>query len=357
MPAVRDYFARRPDPYAGGDLENAQRLGGVLFALQVALIAVLLPLSPPTHAFGALGWVAAAAVELAGAAVVFRMHLRRFRNWSELLAASYAAVAALGIIEWLAGGVDTPYDRAILIPVLFVAAIQPPRRIAAFLGFVGLAMVAPFIYDGWDQQAAGASATSLVIFSGLSVGLNLMMSGIRAQRLAHARDEAEAREEARLDSLTGLPNRRAFDELLVTEVARARRLDLPLSLMMIDLMDFKAVNDGWGYAEGDRCLKEVAEALRRTVRQPDFCFRWGGDEFALILGGATADETWTIEERLEAELSSACARPDGDPIRVRFATAELADALSPRELTEMAGMAMTGAKHGDSQTTNATSST
>jgi diguanylate cyclase (GGDEF)-like protein len=184
------------------------------------------------------------------------------------------------------------------------------------------------------------------------------MMDIRRQRVALEAAGDEARAEARIDSLTGLPNRRAYDELLVTEVARARRLDLPMSLAMIDIVDFKTINDRWSPAEGDRCLRELADALRETLREPDFCFRWGGDEFVLVLAGTRSAETSSIAERLESAVSSTCARPDGTPLRIRFATVELRDDLSPRELTEMAGVAMTATKlEGGAQTTNATSST
>ena len=133
--------------------------------------------------------------------------------------------------------------------------------------------------------------------------------------------------------------------MLIAEVSRARRLGLPLSVAMIDIENFKEINDRWSYAEGDRCLKEVAVALRENVRQPDFCFRWGGDEFALILSGTpSADATDAIAERLHAEVSGACKRPDESPIRIRFAVSELREGISPGELTEMAGLEMTAAK-------------
>jgi diguanylate cyclase (GGDEF)-like protein len=130
-----------------------------------------------------------------------------------------------------------------------------------------------------------------------------------------------------------------------------------MSLAMIDIVDFKTINDRWNPAEGDRCLRELADALRETLREPDFCFRWGGDEFVLVLSGTRFAETSSIAERLVSAVSSTCARPDGTPLRIRFATVELRDGLSPRELTEMAGVAMTAAKLDGAQTTNATSST
>lgn len=341
---LRTYFARQPDPYAGGDLDNAQRIGCVLFGLQAVLIAVLSPLSPPTHAIGAAGWIVTAAVVVLGVAVTLGMSRRRFPNWTALLVASYGAVAALEVMQWLGGGVEAPYERAILLPVFFVAAIQPPRRIAGFLGFVALALVIPFLYDGWHAQAAGASLASLVILAGLSIGVNVPMSAIRAQRLAHARDEAEAREEARHDALTGLHNRRAFDEALGDEVKLARRLGFPLSVAMLDIVNFKEINDRWSPAEGDRCLREVAKALESSLRDPDQVFRWGGDEFALILTGTAADGAAPLRDRLDVIVSSTCSRPDHEPLQIRFAVAQLQDDEEAGELVEMVGLAMTAAK-------------
>jgi diguanylate cyclase (GGDEF)-like protein len=342
--ALRGYFARREDPYAGGDLDNAQRIGFLLFGLQAVLMAVLWPLSPPTHELGAVGWVLAAVLVSLGFAASYQMRRRSFPSWSTLLWLSYGAVASLGLLQWLGGGLGAPYERAIFLPVFFVAAIHPPRRIAGFIGFAALVLVAPLIYDGWDAQAAGAYVATVVILAGLSLGVNVPMSAIRAQRLAHARDEAEAREEARMDALTGLHNRRAFDEALAEEIKLADRIGLPLSVAMVDIVDFKRINDEWSPAEGDRCLCEVAETIRRTLRDPDHCFRWGGDEFALILTATAASVTGSLAERLTAAVASACQRPDEQPIQIRFATAEFRDGMSAGELTELAGLALTGAK-------------
>jgi diguanylate cyclase (GGDEF)-like protein len=344
MSMLRSYFARRPDPYAGGDLDNGQRIGSVLFGLQVLLILVLLPLSPPTHPIGDAGWVVTAGVVGAGAVVYLGMRQRRFSSWVALLAAAYGAVAALEVMQWLGGGIGAPYERAILLPVFFVAAIQPPRRIAGFIGFVALALVVPFIYDGWDAQAAGASLASLVIYMGLSIGVNVPMSAIRAQRLAHAADEAAAREEARLDALTGLHNRRAFNEALADEVKLTRRLGIPLSVGMIDIVNFKEINDRWSPAEGDRCLRAVAEALEDSLRDPDQVFRWGGDEFGLILTGTAAKHSGSLRDRLALIVSSTCARPDEEPVEIRFAVAEAREDETPEEVVEMAGLALTAAK-------------
>ena len=88
---------------------------------------------------------------------------------------------------------------------------------------------------------------------------------------------------ARMDFLTGLPNRRAFDEYLKTEMNRAIRYGRHLSLLIIDIDNFKSVNDSLGHQWGDRVLQEIASILKRNVREPDFIARFGGEEFAVIL--------------------------------------------------------------------------
>src|ERR1043166_5491495 len=105
MSKGRAYFAPRHDPYAGGDIDNAQRIGSVLFGLQVLLVVALFPLSPPTNPVGEAGWLIAIAVVAGGALATYGMHTRRFASWSALLGASYGAVAALEVMQWLGGGV------------------------------------------------------------------------------------------------------------------------------------------------------------------------------------------------------------------------------------------------------------
>jgi diguanylate cyclase (GGDEF)-like protein len=95
--------------------------------------------------------------------------------------------------------------------------------------------------------------------------------------------EAELREQAIRDPLTGLYNRRFLDEVLRQELARAARYGHPLSLILIDIDNFKELNDRYGHLVGDEALKRVAKALRENIRQVDYIFRWGGDEFCVIL--------------------------------------------------------------------------
>jgi len=103
----------------------------------------------------------------------------------------------------------------------------------------------------------------------------------------HYRQRLE--EAALTDVLTGLSNRRAFDRRLGEELERARRYAYPLSLLVMDLSGFKAINDRLGHEQGDRALQAVAQALRQQRRNGDSLYRWGGDEFAAILPHANLE--------------------------------------------------------------------
>ncbi len=100
------------------------------------------------------------------------------------------------------------------------------------------------------------------------------------------REELESlRRQALHDPLTGLPNRRAFDQRLADELARHARFGPPVSVMLVDVDDFKRVNDRWGHAKGDEVLVWVAAFLVSQLRSIDVVCRLGGDEFAVILPG------------------------------------------------------------------------
>ncbi|MGH2983689.1 MAG: diguanylate cyclase domain-containing protein [Solirubrobacterales bacterium] len=341
---LRELFAARPDPYAGGDLENARRLGVFLWLLGIALTVGLLPFSQPTAEVGGAGWVLAWLLVASACGVAYALHVGWLRSWEGLLVSSYASVLGVSAMQWLSGGVEAPYQELLLLPVGFVAAIQPPRRVAVFLLIIALALAAPFVYDHWEADAVGAAAATYVIWCGLAVAVNVLMSGVRGQRISLAHDEARARQEARLDPLTGLNNRRAFNEMLEVEVNRARSGELPLCVAMVDLVNFKEINERWSYTEGDRCLQRVASTLRTSLRDPDLLFRWGGDEFALVLNGTSAEGARAVAERLSAEVDAACRRPDGEPITIRFAAAELERGMAIHQLVERAGLALTAAK-------------
>ena len=118
-------------------------------------------------------------------------------------------------------------------------------------------------------------------------------------------DEVAALNELSLtDALTGVPNRRSFQDRLVDEFRRAQRYDDPLALVLLDLDHFKLINDTFGHPEGDVVLREVAGRLRHCVRETDFIARYGGEEFALLLPKTMLGGALTVAERVRTDLAS-----------------------------------------------------
>ena len=118
--------------------------------------------------------------------------------------------------------------------------------------------------------------------------------------MENARLHARVQELALTDGLTNLFNRRAFDQMLSSEITRAARYSFPLSLVIIDMDSFKAFNDRFGHLAGDERLREVAALLRSGLRTPDIVARYGGEEFALILPSTTKESAILLAERLRA---------------------------------------------------------
>ncbi|MCK7499161.1 MAG: diguanylate cyclase [Comamonadaceae bacterium] len=106
--------------------------------------------------------------------------------------------------------------------------------------------------------------------------------------LARHATERELREQITVDSLTGLHNRRFLDQLLPIEISRARRGGRTLSVIMIDIDNFKLLNDAHGHDAGDHVLQRVASTLRGAVRASDLACRYGGDEFTVVMPGVDA---------------------------------------------------------------------
>lgn len=132
---------------------------------------------------------------------------------------------------------------------------------------------------------------------------------LEASRTRLRRAYDEVRQVALLDGLTGLGNHRAFQEEFAALVDQSRRYGHPLALVVLDIDEFKLVNDAAGHAVGDELLAEVGDLFRRVIRKADRAFRVGGDEFAILLPHTDADGAASVARRLLA--SGLEVRPDG----------------------------------------------
>ena len=168
-----------------------------------------------------------------------------------------------------------------------------------------------------------------------SVALLLLGLSFLAGRLQKANillsDQAERLEQqAHTDTLTGIGNRRYFFDQAERELARSRRTDKPLALMMLDIDYFKRINDTFGHDAGDAVLKALCEAGLATVRNIDIFARFGGEEFIVLLPETTSDQAGLVAERLRARLAeTAVALPDGKT--VSFTVSIGLFSLTPRD--------------------------
>jgi diguanylate cyclase (GGDEF)-like protein len=145
------------------------------------------------------------------------------------------------------------------------------------------------------------------------------------------RQLAELADASRRDPLTGLPNRRAFEEDLAREAARAARAGAAVAVVVLDVDRFKAVNDAHGHAAGDAVLRAVAARAAGAIRAGDLLARVGGEEFALLLPGADLARAAEAAERIRAALAAAPVEAEGRALSVTasFGCAALAPGEPP----------------------------
>jgi diguanylate cyclase (GGDEF)-like protein len=152
-------------------------------------------------------------------------------------------------------------------------------------------------------EAGGATPAGLFMLPAfLSSVLFFMALNMTLALLLFRRKEVHLRFLARHDALTGMLNRYSLEEYATGEVEAARRRHEPLSLVILDLDNFKDINDAFGHAVGDRVLKEIARRIDNAVREGDTAFRIGGEEFLVLLPGASLDRAREVAERLREAL-------------------------------------------------------
>jgi diguanylate cyclase (GGDEF)-like protein len=154
--------------------------------------------------------------------------------------------------------------------------------------------------------------------------------------------EEEVRRLSITDDLTGLYNHRYFFKTLESELVRRKRQKTSLSLIMFDLDNFKNYNDHFGHIEGDRVLKKIGEIVRQSIRSNvDSEYRYGGDEFAALLIGATRDQALHIAERIRSTIEEA----GFEKITVSIGLAEFKEHMDMEGFVKSADDAMYVAKH------------
>ena len=252
------------------------RRGYSLVLLAVAIFLIFLPVALDTDSVRAVGHVLISG-GMGTAAVAHFLLLRRVR----LLGASIIGIALIGIsgLHVLIGAVGTASGSGTITPAL-------------------LGMTVFFLIAGLGQQ--------LMAFEDMTYELQ------RTNRRLETAQQ-ELRQLVITDALTGARNRRFFDEVIGRELQRHRRYRTPLSIVFIDVDRFKAINDTLGHETGDRVLREVAGFLMKNFREADYVFRWGGDEFLILIscGEAEAVRRATALQQAFAASATVADLPPG----------------------------------------------
>lgn len=151
----------------------------------------------------------------------------------------------------------------------------------------------------------------------------------------------------RLDSLTGLPNRRAFDGAFAELWARFVKLDEPCCLMSIDIDHFKSINDNYGHAAGDEVLRSTAHLMKSNMRPADRVYRVGGEEFAVLMPETTADEAQEVAERIRQSIAATPVPFDNSEVQltISIGLAEAMDGVESKLVIEAADAALYLAKN------------
>jgi diguanylate cyclase (GGDEF)-like protein len=263
----------------------AALLGGPLTGLAAGMLAGVADLDTVWRrrfAYGGLCAVQGYAAGLVG--------LVAHETPAEAMVATIAAMLAVTAIS-VAGRAVIFWDRGV--------AVWRHTRNGSAAEAVETVVAAPMLAL-LTVSFADAPFLVLSTIGALLVGLGLL----HAMRIRHATELSAALGTALTDSLTGAPNRLAFEDALESEHARIVRGALPGGLFLVDVDRFKSVNDRYGHPVGDRVLVEVVERLKGVLRRGDLVARWGGEELAVLAPGlAEADAVAAFGERLRAAVA------------------------------------------------------
>ncbi|MGD0314207.1 MAG: GGDEF domain-containing protein [Acidimicrobiales bacterium] len=307
------------DGTLGADAERAAwrafwlthiRIGfGIFLAETLVVIGYLIitpkgPHRPLLWAVAAL-WLVLALVGMALAPTVAS------KPWCVTYSVTWTALSSfgVGIVAVLDNGMNSPILILLFLPLIFGTLMFTPRAagICGVAALVSLALVALI-----DRHVASSPGRTFLLFAAL-IGASALTvaAAINRTRIEQhgAKLQAALADMASIDELTGCAVRRVLRQRMEEEITRSVRSQSPLSLLMIDVDQFKAINDTYGHVVGDHVLASIGGVLRHSGRAFDLVSRIGGDEFALLLPDTDLPGAVRVAERIRRELPAAVEVP------------------------------------------------
>jgi diguanylate cyclase (GGDEF)-like protein len=274
-----------------------------------AMVPYLLPL--PEAGWSTVPLLASIALNLVVFATLAAGRWERWPDWAAL-GPALLYLLAVAVMREAGGGNSSGVGPMVLLPVIWLALHSTRRVLWVVLAAVPLVYWLPVVVEGGARYPDSGWRIGL-LFTVLAATLGLTVQRLHDQVRAQA---ARLDELAHQDELTGLPNRRAWLAQLTQALSRAARQGEPLTVTIIDIDRFKAVNDAGGHEAGDALLAHAAGAWAGVLRTGDVLARMGGDEFALLLPACDAGEATEVLARmrdvpLPATWSAGSAQWDG----------------------------------------------
>ncbi len=282
------------------------RIGFGIFLAETFVVVGYLALTPDGPHRGILWvvvgiWLFLALIGMAVAPTVAS------KPWCATYSVTWTALSAFGVgaVAMLDLGLNSPLLVLLFLPLIFGTLMFTPKA-AAICGLSTMVAVALVpLADGRLDSSPGRAFLLFAALAGASA-LTVAASVNRTRIEQHGtRLQAALADMASIDELTGCAVRRVLRQRMEVEIARSVRNRSPLSLLMIDVDQFKAVNDAYGHVVGDHVLASTGSVLRRNSRSFDLASRFGGDEFALLLPDTDVAGAAEVAERIRQDLSAA----------------------------------------------------
>jgi diguanylate cyclase (GGDEF)-like protein len=283
------------------DLHGASRSVAYLTLAATPYVIVTGFASHPTHLALAVILAVVVLLTVIGGFCWLRPHWLPEFFW---VAAPLICTALIVVLNIVTDDASTGAALFYLWPVLYAANFLSRKLIYLCLTAVDGGSAVNFSVIG--NPGAGADWAALLLAMTM-IAVVVYTLRERADKLLHVLED-----QALADPLTGLANRRSFDDQLARAGVRARRKQESLALLTIDLDHFKAINDTWGHTVGDQALQAVAQAMEAVAREEDLAARLGGDEFVMLLRADVVGAR-RVAEALRTAVSEVTTLPGGPP--------------------------------------------